>query len=170
MQPSGPVPKVPRAVASGSWARTRFRCRRIAAEALQAWAQVIDYLEEQRKISLRGYFEFARVLKWTATELELGFAADDDSQWAGENAAEKPNIDELRGDACAISATRSRCRYGCSTRRRPRRCARARSSSRRARSQVRGAHQARDEAREHPITKHVLQTFGAQIKEIKTDV
>ena len=24
--------------------------------------------------------------------------------------------------------------------------------------------------REHPITKHVLQTFGAQIKEIKTDV
>jgi len=26
------------------------------------------------------------------------------------------------------------------------------------------------EARAHPITKHVLQTFGAQIKEIKTDV
>jgi len=26
------------------------------------------------------------------------------------------------------------------------------------------------EAREHPITKHVLQTFGGQIKEIKTDV
>ena len=26
------------------------------------------------------------------------------------------------------------------------------------------------EAREHPITKHVLQTFGASIKEIKTDV
>jgi hypothetical protein len=26
------------------------------------------------------------------------------------------------------------------------------------------------EAREHPMTKHVLQTFGAQIKEIKTDV
>jgi len=26
------------------------------------------------------------------------------------------------------------------------------------------------EAREHPITKHVLQTFGVQIKEIKTDV
>jgi hypothetical protein len=26
------------------------------------------------------------------------------------------------------------------------------------------------EAREHPITKHVLATFGAAIKEIKTDV
>ena len=26
------------------------------------------------------------------------------------------------------------------------------------------------EAREHPMTKHVLQTFGAAIKEIKTDV
>jgi hypothetical protein len=26
------------------------------------------------------------------------------------------------------------------------------------------------EAREHPITKHVIQTFGGQIKEIKTDV
>jgi hypothetical protein len=26
------------------------------------------------------------------------------------------------------------------------------------------------EAREHPMTKHVLATFGAHIKEIKTDV
>jgi hypothetical protein len=26
------------------------------------------------------------------------------------------------------------------------------------------------EAREHPMTKHVLQAFGASIKEIKTDV
>jgi hypothetical protein len=27
-----------------------------------------------------------------------------------------------------------------------------------------------DEARQHPVTKLVLETFGAQIKEIKTDV
>jgi hypothetical protein len=139
------------------------------AEALQAWAKVIDHLESQRKISLRGYYEFARVLKWTSSELELGFAADDDSRWAGENASEQANINELRtvladlGHKVKVSvrmldATESK-------------DVPARSiveSSRENKSAERSKRE--KEAREHPITKHVIQTFGASIKEIKTDV
>src|SRR5690606_20341474 len=95
MQPSGPVPKA-EAVASGSGPQ-KIPLPQNAAEALSAWGRVIDYLEAQRKISLRGYYEFARILKWTATDLELGFAPDDDSRWAGENAVEARNVEELRG-------------------------------------------------------------------------
>jgi DNA polymerase-3 subunit gamma/tau len=167
MQPSGPVPKADN-VANGSGPQP-IPVPQSSAEALAAWAKVIDYLEEQRKISLRGYYEFARVLKWTATELELGFAPDDDSKWAGENAVEKTNVDELRGlladlghkvkvSVRMLDATESKALP-------------ARSiveSTRENKSAERNKRE--KEAREHPITKHVLQTFGAAIKEIKTDV
>jgi hypothetical protein len=167
MQPSGPVPKA-ESVASGS-GPAQIPIPTSSAEALTAWAGVIDYLETQRKISLRGYYEFARVLKWTASELELGFAPDDDSKWAGENAAEQQNINELRGlladlghkvkvSVRMLDATESKALP-------------ARSiveSTRENKSAERNKRE--KEAREHPITKHVLQTFGAAIKEIKTDV
>jgi DNA polymerase III subunit gamma/tau len=167
MQPSGPVPKA-ESVASGSGPQ-KIALPTNSAEALQAWAKVIDYLETQRKISLRGYFEFARVLKWTATDLELGFAADDDSRWAGENASEQANINELRtlladlGHTVKVSV---RMLDAAESKDLP-----ARSiveSSRENKSAERSKRE--KEAREHPITKHVLQTFGASIKEIKTDV
>ena len=169
MQPSGPVPKAPAGeVAAGSGPQT-IAVPNNSAEALQAWAKVIDQLESLRKISLRGYFEFARVLKWTASDLELGFASDDDSKWAGENASEQGNINELRavladlGHKVKVSV---RMLDATETKNLP-----ARSiveSSRENKSAERGKRE--KEAREHPITKHVLQTFGASIKEIKTDV
>jgi DNA polymerase-3 subunit gamma/tau len=169
MQPSGPVPKA-ETVASGSGPeKTTIAVPSSQQEALAAWAKVIDCLEEQRKISLRGYFEFARVLKWTATDIELGFASDDDSRWAGENAGEQANINELRAvladlghkvkvtvrmlDATESKGTQARSIIEAT---------RETSSAERTRRE--------QEAREHPITKHVLQTFGASIKEIKTDV
>jgi hypothetical protein len=174
MQPSGPVPKV-EGVASGSGpnagsnAGPSFPVPSSSNEALQAWAKVIDYLEQQRKISLRGYYEFARVLKWTATDLDLGFADDHDSRWAGENAAEPANVAELRSlladlghkvkvtvrmlDAAESQGTNARSLVE-STREKS-------SAERNKREQ---------EAREHPMTKKVLQAFGASIKEIKTDV
>src|SRR6185503_1952329 len=99
VQPSSPVPAPPAddKVASGSGPHApRLALPNNPAEALAAWSKVIDYLEEQRKISLRGYYEFARVLKWTKDELELGFAPEAESKWAGENAVEKQNVDELR--------------------------------------------------------------------------
>ena len=167
MQPSGPVPTA-ETVASGSGPQ-KIPLPQSAAEALTAWARVIDYLEEQRKISLRGYFEFARVLKWTATEVELGFAPDDDSKWAGENASEARNVDELRGLLADL---------GHKVKVSVRMLDAAESKNLPARSIVESTRESKfaertkreKEAREHPITRHVLQTFGAAIKEIKTDV
>lgn len=169
MQPSGPVPKPLPTEHSAAGSGPHIPVPTNAAEALKAWAQVIDYLETQRKISLRGYFEFARVLKWTASDVELGFADDHDSRWAGENAAEKQNLDDIKAileqlghkvrvsvrmlDAAESKALPTRSIIESS---------REKSTAERSRREA--------EAREHPITKHVLQTFGAQIKEIKTDV
>ncbi len=170
LQPSGPVPKA-ESVAAGSGPNDRpsIAVPSSSDEALRAWAKVIDYLEQQRKISLRGYYEFARVLKWNETELDLGFSDDHDSRWAGENASEQANIAELRtlladlGHKVKVTvrmldATESK-------------GSQARSiieSSRERSSAERNKRE--QEAREHPITKHVLQAFGASIKEIKTDV
>jgi hypothetical protein len=159
------VPKVEQAAAGSGPIATPSTPQ----EALRAWSQVIEQLEHQRKVSLRGYFEFARVMRWTATELELGFAADDDSKWAGENASDKANIDDLRAvlrelgqdvkvtvrmlDPTESTVTEARSIVETS---------REKSTAERTKREA--------EAREHPITKHVLHTFGAQIKEIKTDV
>ncbi len=194
MQPSGPVPKAD-TVATGSGPGSLAPLEPVAreprsnpttnppnavgpqpiplpqtaAEALDAWGKVIDYLETQRKISLRGYYEFARVLKWTATELELGFAPDDDSRWAGENAIETRNVEELRSLLADL---------GHKVKLSVRMLDAAESKNLASRSIVESTRESKyvertkreKEAREHPITKHVLQTFGAAIKEIKTDV
>jgi DNA polymerase III subunit gamma/tau len=169
MQPSGPVPLPMHSERSAAGSGPNIPVPKNPAEALQAWAQVIDYLEAQRKISLRGYLEFARVLKWTASELDLGFADDHDSKWAGENASEKPNLDEIKailetlGHKVKVTV---RMLDAAETKALPTRSivesTREKSYAERTKRE--------SEAREHPITKHVLQTFGAQIKEIKTDV
>ncbi len=169
MQPSGPVPRPMASEQSAAGSGPHIPVPTNAAEALKAWAQVIDYLEAQRKISLRGYFEFARVLKWTASDVELGFADDHDSRWAGENAGEKQNLDEIKaileqlGHKVRVSV---RMLDAAESKALPTRSiiesTREKSTAERSRREA--------EAREHPITKHVLQTFGAQIKEIKTDV
>jgi DNA polymerase-3 subunit gamma/tau len=169
MQPSGPVPLPMHSERSAAGSGPNIPVPKNPAEALQAWAQVIDYLEAQRKISLRGYMEFARVLKWTASELDLGFADDHDSKWAGENASEKPNLDEIKailetlGHKVKVTV---RMLDAAETKALPTRSiiesTREKSYAERTKRE--------SEAREHPITKHVLQTFGAQIKEIKTDV
>jgi DNA polymerase-3 subunit gamma/tau len=169
MQPSGPVPLPMHSERSAAGSGPTIPVPKNPAEALQAWAQVIDYLEAQRKISLRGYMEFARVLKWTASELDLGFADDHDSKWAGENASEKPNLDEIKailetlGHKVKVTV---RMLDAAETKALPTRSiiesTREKSYAERTKRE--------SEAREHPITKHVLQTFGAQIKEIKTDV
>ena len=195
MQPSGPVPAIEKA-ASGSGpqpanatqpasstqsatatlpgvapatAKPKLTTPTNPAEALAAWANVIDYLEVQRKISLRGYCEFARVLGWTAHQLELGFASDGQSRWAGENLAEKQNVDELKAVLAELGQpvkVEVRLLDDAQSNAMPARSivesTRASSLAERSRRE--------SEAREHPITKHVLQTFGASIKEIKTDV
>jgi hypothetical protein len=173
MQPSGPIPR-PESIASGSGPHDHAASpMAIAVPAnpaatLQAWNDVLGALERLGKLSLLGPFQHARVMSWTAEQLELGFPVDAHSM--GEMA--RDSVDELRAilrtlgpdlksikvavrllDAGESNATRARSILEDT---------RERTTAERSRREV--------EAREHPITKHVLQTFGAQIKEIKTDV
>jgi len=167
LAPSGPVPAAP-AVASGSGPTEQLTAA--PPDVLRAWNVVLGELETRRKFSLLGPFQHARVMKWSADLIELGFPVDVHSM--GEMAGEKQNVDELRaivrelGSELAhvklhvrlLDATES----GQAGARSVLEDTRERSTVERFKREA--------EAREHPITKHVLQTFGAQIKEIKTDV
>jgi hypothetical protein len=134
------------------------------------WNDVLGQLEARRKFSLLGPFQHARVLAWTADEIQLGFPVEVHSM--GEMASDREVVEELRGiirelgpdlrnvklsvrllDAAESQSTAARSVL---------------ETTRERSTQERGKREL--EAREHPITKHVLQTFGAQIKEIKTDV
>jgi DNA polymerase III subunit gamma/tau len=190
LEPSGPVPQPP-SVASGSGPHAEPAAELRAAapaaperplaaptmgvpstpeDAMSAWKAVLALLEAQRRVSLYGPFEHARVLRWTKDALELGFPVDFHPM--GEMASERDKLDELRAvvrelvpemksvkitvrllDATESQQTSARSVLEAS---------RERGAAERSRRE--------HEAREHPITKHVLQTFGAQIKEIKTDV
>jgi DNA polymerase-3 subunit gamma/tau len=174
MQPSGPVPK-PGAVAAGSGPHDQgdVPAPRLAipandAEALRAWNDVLGELESLRKFSLLGPFQHARVMQWTADLLELGFPVEVHSM--GDMA--KDSADELRTIIRTLGPALKNVRVtvrlldaGEST------TSGARSILETTRERTSAERTKREaEARAHPITKHVLQTFGAQIKEIKTDV
>jgi hypothetical protein len=177
VQPSDPVP-TPVVVASGSGrhndakneakAGSRFAVPATAADASRMWDDVLAELETLRKFSLLGPFQHARVMSWTANQLELGFPVDAHSmgEMAKESADElrtvlrtldpafsnvKPVVRLLDSNESSTAGVRSILE-----------ATRERTSAERTRRET--------EAREHPITKHVLRTFGAQIKEIKTDV
>jgi hypothetical protein len=171
MQPSGPVPRS-ETVASGSGpldhAARGIAVPTNAAEVLRAWDDVLGELEALRKPALRSLFELARVMKWTADLLELGFPVDVHAM--GEMAKDKveelrtilgglgPELKNIRVAVRLLDASESNtggARSIIET-------TRERTSAERTKRET--------EARAHPITKHVLQTFGAQIKEIKTDV
>ncbi|MCE9580270.1 MAG: hypothetical protein K8W52_44545, partial [Deltaproteobacteria bacterium] len=133
-----------------------------------AWAEVLNALEARRKLRLFGWYEQASVLLWTGEALEVGFTADLHS--LGEMAREPDAIAEMRAfladhlghpvtlsikllDAAASAA------------------APVKSIVEETRARAAEDRKIREtEAREHPVTKLVLETFGAQIKEIKTDV
>lgn len=176
MQPSGPVPR-PETVASGSGphdadadpaAAKQLGVPSSPADALRAWNDVLSELEQLRKFSLLGPFQHARVMTWTAELLELGFPVDAHSM--GEMA--RDNVDELRAIVRGMGPALGNLRVGVrlldpgesstAGARSVLEASRERSTAERSKREA--------EAREHPITKHVLRTFGAQIKEIKTDV
>jgi hypothetical protein len=139
-------------------------------DAMSAWQAVLAQLEAQRKVSLSGLFEHARVLRWTKDSLELGYPAG--THDIGEMANERDKLDELRALVRELVPDMKSVKISV------RMLDAAESQQAGARSileatRERGAAERtrrEAEAREHPITKHVLQTFGAQIKEIKTDV
>jgi DNA polymerase-3 subunit gamma/tau len=171
MQPSGPVPR-PQTVASGSGPHDdgplTIGLPTSDGDALRAWNSVLHELEARGKVSLFGPFQHARVMSWTADQLELGFPVDVESM--GEMARDKadelgaivrtlgPELGAIRVVVRLLDASESSTTVARSIVE----THRERSSAERSKREA--------EAREHPITKHVLQTFGAQIKEIKTDV
>ena len=177
MQPSGPVPRV-EAVAAGSGphapavpaapAARQIATPANAAAALRAWDDVLSELDAQRKVSLAALFHHARVLTWTAESLVLGFPFDDHSM--GDMA--KDRLDELSAIVHTLGPDQKHVKVTIRLLDASEsQTAGARSileTSRERSSVERSKREA--EARAHPITKHVLQTFGAQIKEIKTDV
>jgi hypothetical protein len=177
MQPSGPVPRLETAASGsgphdpGAPVEPRAAAPVIAipgdaAEALRTWHELLE-LEALRKPSLHG-FQHARVLRWTSDLLELGFPVELHviGEMARDTADELAAI--LRGLGPALRTLKVSVRLldaGESN------AAGARSIVEATRERTSAEREKREvEAREHPITKHVLRTFGAQIKEIKTDV
>ena len=172
MQPSGPVPNPIRA----SW-RRRARARaphdRAAGEFRRGAARVGagDRLPRDAAQDLAARLLRVRARAQVDGERARARVRRRPRQQVGRRERARSRTSTSSRPCSSSSATRSRSRYACSTRRRSRRCRRAsRSSSRRARTSHAERTKRETEAREHPITKHVLQTFGAQIKEIKTDV
>jgi hypothetical protein len=170
MQPSGPVPAVG-AVASGSGPhdeKTPLRIPQNADEALRGWNLVLEALEKRNMFSVFAPFQHARVLKWTTDALDLGFPIDVHTM--GEMAHDrvedlKTLLRELGPEQKSVRVTVKLLDDGES------KAAGARSILETTQDKSRAEKTKREaEAREHPITKHVLQTFGASIKEIKTDV
>ena len=171
MQPSGPVPKV-EAVASGSGPKPGAQVRAIpssAAEINPAWDVVLHEIE-RASITTHGAYEPARVLVWTKDKLELGFPPQ--FEMIAEVAEEKEKLDVLRkvlhdtfGHTRELKIsvrTLSEAELESIPARSVLESKREKSTAERSKRE--------SEAREHPITKHVLQTFGGHIKEIKTDV
>jgi hypothetical protein len=135
---------------------------------LREWEAVIGDLENARKMTLVNAYLHARIVEWKPDEIVVGFAADD---LIAEVAGERDALDQMAtflgerysrpvklsvrrlapGEATATDSARSLIEVD--TQRRA-----AERSTRES------------EAREHPATRMVLQTFGASIKEIKTDV
>ena len=163
-RPAGPT----ESAAAAEPAAPRLAIPASPAEALRAWNTVLEELEALRKFSLLGPFQHARVMTWTPELLELGFPVDVHSM--GDMA--KDSVEELRAILRTLGPAQKSVRVivrlldeGESKTTGARsilETTRERTSAERSRREA--------EARAHPITKHVLQTFGAQIKEIKTDV
>ena len=117
---------------------------------------------------LAGHYQHARVLAFTADLLEVGFP--EEAHMSGELAREPEQMAVMKQFLrdhlgrpmnlavkllTAVESAQAPARSAVET-------TRERAAEERRKRET--------EAREHPVTKLVLETFGAQIKEIKTDV
>ncbi len=114
-----------------------------------------------------GNYQHARVLTFTDATVELGFSPD---YTLGEMARSPEQVDVVRGIVRELSGKPTtvsvRVLSAAESAATPVRSAveetRAKADDERRRREA--------EAREHPMTRLVLETFGGAIKEIKTDV
>lgn len=142
----------------------------VAFDALpvpQRWAAVLDALQERKRFTTFGAYEHARVMTWTAAGLELGFAPDfelaDGARSPEQVDVVRQMLRELAGKPVQLQVRMLSPAEAAAT---PLRSVvdenRARTNDERQRRER--------EAREHPMTRLVVETFGGAIKEIKTDV
>ncbi|HLL22537.1 MAG TPA: DNA polymerase III subunit gamma/tau, partial [Kofleriaceae bacterium] len=168
MQPSGPVPNA-EAVASGSGPKVVRALPSHPSDINAAWDVVLHAIE-RISITTHGAYEPARVLAWDKDRVELGYPPQFDM--IAEVAEEKDKTDVLRKvlqetfghsrDVKISVRTLSEAELQSIPARSVLEAKREKSTAERSKREA--------EAREHPITKHVIQTFGGHIKEIKTDV
>ncbi|HPH64632.1 MAG TPA: DNA polymerase III subunit gamma/tau [Kofleriaceae bacterium] len=147
-----------------------FKLPQNPAEQLAAWDRIVVALESKRKLSLLGFYQHSRVMSWTKDSIELGFPVEFHA--VGEMAREKEQLDDIRnfvreqigaGSAFSLSVRlldeKESGAVG------------ARSVLETDRERQRNERMEREsEARAHPMIQHVVQAFGGQIREIKTDV
>jgi hypothetical protein len=134
-------------------------------DMLAAWERVIVALERERELNLVRVYEQAKVLEWTEERIEVGFAED---SLDAEAAAAGDKVEAMR----SFLARHQGRPIGFSVKllSGPEKD-QARSLIEASRERREGEERRREgEARQHPMTKVVLETFGAQIQEIKTDV
>ena len=136
-----------------------------SSDPLAAWEGIISGLEQARELSLVSIYQHARILGWTDTAIEVGFPPG----MAGEMASEPDKVAAMRlflGQRLGRQVS-----FSVKIIDQPGEANAARSIIEAADDRRREETSRRqDEAREHPLTKVVLDTFGASIKEIKTDV
>jgi hypothetical protein len=140
----------------------------VPADPLRAWADVIAALEAARELSLAGVYQGAKILGWSERAIEIGFPR---GAMLGELAAEPAKLSALRaflaGHLGAPIDVVVRLLGPAELEAVPSAISIVEAEAERRRLE-RDARQA--EARAHPLTRAVLDTFGAEIKEIKTDV
>jgi hypothetical protein len=137
----------------------------VPPDPLVAWDQVLHALHSHKR-TLAGAYEHARVLAWTADVIDIGFSVD----WH--------MFGEIARDTLPEMKTFLKGLLGRPVDLRVKLLDETESKSVPARSVVESnrdkqfeeKRKRESEAREHPVTKLVLETFGASIKEIKTDV
>ena len=140
----------------------------VPSDALRGWADVIAALEEARELSLASVYQGAKVLSWTATGIAIGFPQ---GTMVGELATEPANVKALEAFVArhaggpARVEVRSLGAADLAAAPSALSIVEAEAERRRREHDLRA-----DEARTHPLTQAVLDTFGVQIKEIKTDV
>jgi hypothetical protein len=126
------------------------------ADPMAEWSRLVEVVS-QRSLKLAGIYHTARLLSWTDRALELGAS--------GTMASDPENVKELKRLVAEIAGAPLDIVVKADA---PVSGARSlHEVEAEKREAERKKHE--DEARAHPLTEKVVETFGAQIKEIKFD-
>jgi DNA polymerase-3 subunit gamma/tau len=124
-------------------------------DPMAAWAKLMDAVEGRSR-KLAGIYHAARLLSWTERSIQLGAA--------GAMAGDPENLKELKKLVAAIVGAPLEITIVAETTPAARSLAELDAERKEAERKV-----SEQEARAHPLTEKVIETFGASIKEIKFD-